>query len=233
MASISSPGEVLQPTNRGNVFVWRAVSVLVVASLVVLGARYLINDAIPFLTDISSDQFGRYWPRRVWLLTHIVGSGLALLVGPFQFWSGLRRRSMRAHRWSGRLYVVGVLIGGSAAFYLASHAGQGPAFGISLGALGVAWWTTTGMAYVAIRRGHVRQHRDWVLRSYVVTFTFVTTRTLAELGILPSLGADPFATLVWLCWSMSLLATEVILQGRKVMAPGDDLIVKERREIYD
>ena len=220
MAVISSPGAVLRPSNRGSLFAWRAVSVLAIACLVVLGARYLINDAIPFLTDISSGQFGRYWPRRVWLLTHIVGSGIALLVGPFQFWSGLRRRSMRAHRWSGRLYVVAVLIGGSAAFYLASHAGQGPAFGISLGALGVAWWTTTGMAYAAIRRGHVRQHKDWVLRSYVVTFTFVTTRTLAEFGILPSLGADPFATLVWLCWSMSLLATEVILQGRKVMALG-------------
>ena len=222
MALISSPSDALQPTHRGSLFAWRAVNVLVVACLVVLGARYLINDAIPFLTDISSGKFGRYWPRRVWLLTHISGSGLALLVGPFQFWSGLRWRSMRAHRWSGRLYVVGVLIGGAAAFYLASHSGQGAAFGISLGALGVAWWTTTGMAYVAIRLGQVRQHKDWVVRSYVVTFTFVTTRTLAELGILPSLGRDPFATLVWLSWSMSLLATEVILQGRKVMAPGGE-----------
>ena len=83
---------------------------------------------------------------------------------------------------------------------------------------GVAWWTTTGMAYVAIRLGHVSQHKEWVLRSYVVTFTFVTTRALAELGILPSLGRDPFATLVWLSWSMPLLATEVIVQGRKVIA---------------
>jgi len=223
MAMISRPGDTLQSTNRDILFAWRAVNVLVVACLVVLAARYLINDAIPFLTDISPDKFGRYWPRRVWLLTHIAGSGLALLVGPFQFWSGLRRRSMRAHRWSGRLYVVGVLIGGSAAFYLASHAGQGAMFGISLGALGVAWWTTTAMAYVAIRRGHVRQHKDWVLRSYVVTFTFVTTRTLADLGILPSLGRDPFATLVWLSWSMSLLATEVILQGRQVMLRGHDV----------
>jgi len=80
------------------------------------------------------------------------------------------------------------------------------------------WWSTTGMAYAAIRLGHVSQHKEWVLRSYVVTFTFVTTRTLAELGILPSLGRDPYATLIWLCWSMALLATEVILQGRKVMA---------------
>ena len=76
----SSPAAVLEPRDHGSRFVWRAVSFLVAACLVVLGARYLINDAIPFLTDISSGKFGRFWPRRVWLLTHIAGSGLALLV---------------------------------------------------------------------------------------------------------------------------------------------------------
>ena len=214
----SSPAAAIEPRNHSTRFVRRAAGFLVAAFLVVLGARFLINDAIPFLTDISPHKFGRFWPRRAWLLTHISGSGIALLIGPFQFWSGLRRRSMLVHHWTGRLYVVGVLIGGSAAFYLASHAGQGATFGISLGTLGVAWWTTTGMAYLAIRLGHVSQHKEWVVRSYVVTFTFVTTRALAELGILPSLGPDPFATLVWLSWSMPLLAMEVILQGRKVIA---------------
>jgi hypothetical protein len=211
----------MEPGPRDGLFVWRVAGFLVAAFLAVLGARVLLNDAIPYLTDVSPDKFGRFWPRRAWLLTHIAGSGLALLVGSLQLWSGLRRRSMRVHRWTGRLYVLGVLIGGSAAFYLASHAGQGAIFAISLGTLGVVWWTTTGMAYVAIRLGHVGQHKEWVLRSYVVTFTFVTTRALAEAGILPSLGHDPFATLVWLSWSMPLLATEVILQGRKVIARRD------------
>ena len=211
----SSRAAVLEPRTNG-ALVRRAAGYVVGACLVVLVARFLITDAGPFLTDISSGTFGRYWPRRAWLLTHIAGSGLALIAGLFQLWSGLRRRSMIIHRWTGRLYVVAVLVGGVAAFYLASHAGQGPAFAISLSALGVAWWTTTAMAYVAIRLGHIDQHQEWVIRSYVVTFTFVTTRALAELGILPSLGPNPFATLVWLCWSMPLLATEVILQGRKV-----------------
>jgi len=208
----------VEPLNPGGLFVWRMAGFLIAALLAFLGARYLIIDAIPFIADISPDKFGRYWPRRAWLLTHIVGSGLALFVGPFQFWSGLRRRSMPVHRWTGRLYVVGVVIGGSAAFYLASHAGQGPIFSISLGTLGIAWWTTTGMALVAIRLGQVSQHKEWVVRSYVVTFTFVTTRALADLGVLPSLGRDPFATLVWLSWSLPLLATEVVIQGRKLMA---------------
>jgi len=214
----SSRAASLEPRTHGSLYIWRAAGSLVGVFLVVLGARLLIIDAIPFITDVSPDKFGRFWPRRDWLLTHIAGSGLALLIGPFQFWSGLRRHSVRVHRWTGRLYVVGVFIGGLAAFYLASHAGQGATFGVSLGALGVAWWTTTGMAYFAIRRGHVSQHKEWVIRSYVVTFTFVTTRALAELGALPSLGRDPFATLVWLSWSMPLLGVEVILQGRKMIA---------------
>ena len=129
----SSPAAAIEPRNHSTRFVRRAAGFLVAAFLVVLGARFLINDAIPFLTDISPHKFGRFWPRRAWLLTHISGSGIALLIGPFQFWSGLRRRSMLVHHWTGRLYVVGVLIGGSAAFYLASHAGQGATFGISLG----------------------------------------------------------------------------------------------------
>lgn len=213
----SNHAAAMERRTHGSLFVWRAAGFLLAAFLAVLGARLLITDAIPFITNISPGKFGRYWPRRDWLLTHIVGSGLALVVGPLQFWSGLRRRSMFVHRWIGRLYVVGVLIGGAAAFYLASHAGQGATFGISLSALGVAWWTTTGMAYLAIRLRQVIQHKEWVVRSYVVTFTFVTTRALAELGVLPSLGRDPFATLVWLSWSMPLLVTEVILQGRKVI----------------
>src|SRR4030095_6913770 len=118
---------------------------------------------------------------RGWRCTPIARSGPALIAGLFQLWSGLRRRSMTIHRWTGRLYVVAVLIGGVAAFYLASHAGQGAAFAISLGALGVAWWTTTGMAYVAIRLGHIGQHKEGGIRSFGVAFTVVKTRTLTEL----------------------------------------------------
>src|SRR5215468_10108345 len=100
----SSRAASLEPRTHGSVFVWRAAGFLIGAFLVVVGARFLISDAIPFITDISPGKFGRFWPRREWLLTHIAGSGLALLIGPFQFWSGLWRHSMLVHRWTGRLY---------------------------------------------------------------------------------------------------------------------------------
>ena len=78
----SSRGSAMAPQNYGSLFVWRAAGFLVAVFLAVLAARFLILDAIPFITDISPDKFGRFWPRRGWLLTHIAGSGFALLIGP-------------------------------------------------------------------------------------------------------------------------------------------------------
>jgi hypothetical protein len=96
----SNRAAALEPPSHSALFVRRAAAFLVAAFLVVLGARLFPIDAVPFLTDISPDKFGRFWPL--------------------------------IHRWTGRLY-----------------------------------------------------------------------------------------TLVWLSWSMPLLATEVIFQGRKIIARSD------------
>src|SRR4051812_24276093 len=49
---------------------------------------------------------------------HVVSAGLALLLGPWQFWAGLRRRRPRVHRWTGRLYLTAVGIGGVASLVM-------------------------------------------------------------------------------------------------------------------
>jgi hypothetical protein len=77
----------------------------------------LFDDALPYL-QYTEASYERFWERSGWLLIHVLGSSLALLIGPFQFWSGLRRpyltvhrwtRLMAVHRWTGRLYVAGVV----------------------------------------------------------------------------------------------------------------------------
>ncbi len=52
--------------------------------------------------------------------------------------------------------------------------------------LGVVWLLTTGMAYVAIRRGQIAQHQEWMIRSYVTTFAFVLFRVFV--GALQAAG---------------------------------------------
>src|SRR3954452_7336807 len=50
--------------------------------------------------------------------THIAAGGIALVLGPFQFWAGLRRRFRAVHRSIGRVYLCAVLVAGSAALAL-------------------------------------------------------------------------------------------------------------------
>ena len=67
-------------------------------------------------------------------------------------------------------------------------------------------------------RGLVDQHREWMIRSYVVTFAFVVFRALflslqaADVGTLQ----EQLAACSWFCWAVPLVITEAVLQGRKI-----------------
>ena len=84
----------------------------------------------------------------------------------------------------------------------------------------MAWVVTTAIAVAAIRRGLVEPHREWMIRSYVVTFAFVTFRAVwavlkaADVGTL----AEQLAMASWFCWAVPLLVVEVAIQGRRVLA---------------
>ena len=146
---------------------------------------------------------------------------MALLTGPVQLWLGASRRTTRGHRWLGRVYVASVGVGAAAAFYLSTHTDYGWVFGAGLTGLGLAWIVTTTLAVTAIRRGLVDQHREWMIRSYVMTFAFVVFRALflslqaAEVGTLQ----EQLAACSWFCWAVPLVITEAVLQGRKIFGP--------------
>jgi hypothetical protein len=84
----------------------------------------------------------------------------------------------------------------------------------------VAWVITTGMALYAIRTRRLEQHREWMLRSYTVTFAFVTYRLVSMwLNRWIHVPADPVAddidTLMsWSCWAVPLLIAEPLIQLR-------------------
>jgi hypothetical protein len=106
-----------------------------------------------------SSSFGppEYAPRRGWLLLHIAGGIIALLTGPVQLWLGLADRGMAWHRKMGVGYMTGVGVGSIGAFYMATHTDFGWLFGAGLFGLGVAWVTTTGLAFLAIKRSLVTE----------------------------------------------------------------------------
>jgi hypothetical protein len=86
----------------------------------------------------------------------------------------------------------------------------------------VAWVLTTSMALYAIRTRRIEQHREWMLRSYTVTFAFVTYRLASTwLNRWIHVPEDPVADdldtlLAWACWAIPLLFAEPLIQLRSM-----------------
>jgi uncharacterized membrane protein len=108
------------------------------------------------------------------LIPHTISGTFALLAGPLQFSTRFRQRHLQWHRVIGRLYVAAVFVGSFTGIALA--AGRPGLPGTSMQA--AAWMVCTAVAVIAARNGQIAVHRQWMARSYAVTFTFVSSRVL-------------------------------------------------------
>jgi len=202
----------------GNSRVKQVGVVIVWAGVVTLAVLFVLKYVLFYFRHYDPVSFDVYWPRRGWLFLHLSGGTVALLTGPFQFWSGLRRRNMKLHRWIGRLFLAGVAIGVSGSVALIVKTGNGWAFETGLVGLALAWATTAAIAYLCIRRGLVDLHKEWMIRAYVVTFAFVTFRFLEDYSPMSRLRPenDRDITIAWACWVVPLAITELILQIKRM-----------------
>jgi hypothetical protein len=194
---------------------------LIVVSLAFLACAALyfyLQDVLHFALDYTEPNFGRLWPNRLWLLLHVAGGSVALFFGPFQLWSGLRQRHLSIHRWTGRLYLGGVFVGGAAAFFLSFYT-QPRDFGVALFVQATAWWLSVGMGFLAIKRYRIEVHKAWMIRGYVVTFAFVTFRLWIDLPLLSHLGSARLSTVAWLSWLLPLLVAEALLRRKRALLP--------------
>ncbi len=195
---------------------WSLVSVLLV--LAGFAAWFIVHNALRY-TSYDSGTYDSFWPRRFGLIPHIAGGLLAVIAGLFQIWLGLTGRTGALHRVVGRIYVAGIAVGSAAAFYLAlTISPKYFAYAAGLFGLACAWVLTTSMAVIAIRRRDFEQHREWMLRSYVVTFAFVTFRffenMLLSWKVAPADEVDSF--MAFACWAAPLLLAEPLIQWRRL-----------------
>ena len=103
--------------------------------------------------------------------------GSCLVEPPFQLLRrSTTRRYVRLHRWVGRVYLVGVLVGGLGGLYMAPLAYGGLSTRVGFGLLAVLWLFTGAMAYARIRARQIESHRRWMIRNYALTFAAVTLR---------------------------------------------------------
>lgn len=225
------------------VFAWFAVA------LVAAGVFWVVA-ALPYLHP-SGQRLHQYpgmerVDRRWGMILHVVGGTLALFTGPALIWLGETRQWLSLHRRLGFVYLIGAAITCLAAFYLSFTTPVGLIFAAGLFGMALACTLATAIAFLAIQRRNIPQHREWMIRSCVTVFAFVFFRFIfallealgvgmpdasgAAAAVQAGAGSDRTADLeagktlratfaAWSSWSFPLLVTEVLLQWPKIARP--------------
>jgi uncharacterized membrane protein len=152
------------------------------------------------------------------LIPHTLAGLFALLIGPINFSSRIRQHHFRLHRVLGRIYVISVFVGAATGVALA--AGRPGLPGTSMQA--AAWIVCTAAAVITARNRQIVQHRQWMARSYAVTFTFVSSRVLNLWPRYWSHLGDTFSAIGVIAFTLaSLLIVDLGLNWRELTTRRD------------
>jgi uncharacterized membrane protein len=196
---------------RGNVWPW---AILALGCVAVGGyAMFLTGTGFVY---VPSNVKGNAFPGPLGLELHIAASGVAILLGPWQFVRKLRARRPAVHRWMGRTYVLACTVGGAAGGSIALFSQAGPIAGVGFLCLAIVWVFATLMGWAAALRGDYITHQRWMIRSFALTLAAVTLRIYLPLGIMLNHGDfyTPYRAIAWLCWVPNLVVAELWLRSR-------------------
>ncbi len=181
--------------------------------------KVTFQEILPYFS-LDKLNYGRFWDYKWPLIFHISCGLIAMIIGPFQFWTTFRIKYINTHRMLGRIYLIAILIGTLSATNLAWTSGYKISFSWAFGLQGLAfaWISTALMAYISIRKRRMAQHKEWMIRSYVVTLGFFLFRILNNSDFVKSLipeFTERGVTIIWFCWAIPLLITEIVLSWKK------------------
>jgi uncharacterized membrane protein len=141
---------------------------------------------------------------------HALSGGLALISGPLQFNRLILSRRRRIHRIVGRLYLGAIWISSLGALWSAIFFDVTLAAKLAFGLLSILWFGTTTIAYLRIRARQVKEHREWMIRSFALSLFFVTfsfwVPGLASTSLPEEIG---YPLAIFLSWSLNLLLAEL------------------------
>lgn len=201
---------------------WMALVVKSVAWALLLAAiaYYVRRDALHYLFRYTPESFKTFWSIRILIRIHVACAITMIFLGPLQFWTGFRMRNMVLHTWCGRIFLATGSYVACTAMYMGLHPRLGGiVYGVGLFLNGLFWLAAASMAYYAIRLRNVQQHKEWMIRAYVLAYNgAVGDRILADIPVLTRhIGVDPVNDLSgWMLWALPLMIAEIVIQMRKL-----------------
>ena len=206
-----------------------------IAPLMLLALAFVGYSLPPYLTfDVARSRIVP--PARVpgyytVLVAHVVFGSTAMITACLQVWPWLRREHPLMHRRLGLIYVfAGVLPAGAMGLTIGGVSPFGPVIRASNVLLAIVWLTVTMTGFRAGRRRAWTEHRRWMTRSIVLTFSVITNRLWAvvwAIALIPQLdttfgGKETLMVQTiaglsgWLGWVIPLLVCEWRLERSAV-----------------
>lgn len=198
---------------------WIAWGVILILATIIslMSLRFLMPEP-PHVGPEIMENFKAHRPA---FLAHVTGGLVALLLGPWQFFPKLRARFPQLHRWSGRVYLAAVAVGGVGGFWVAWTSVSGLVVSFGFSGLALFWLYATWRAYQSARAGDFLVHREWMIRSFALTAAAITLRL--GLPIAPALGfqlATGYVIMSWACWLINWAIAETYIHASRKIASG-------------
>ena len=173
--------------------------------------------------------------HRLLTMIHIVPGLLFLVLAPLQFVARLRNRRPRLHRWMGRVALVSGLIVGASALVMSPRLAIGGANETAATTLFASIFLFDLVkAFLAIRKGKVAQHREWMIRAFAIGLAVATIRPIVGAFFATSrlthlTPHDFFGTAFWLGFTLHLVAAEVWINYTRPLVNVRERPVTRRR----
>lgn len=107
-------------------------------------------------------------------ILHALTGGVALTVGPLQFWRTVRAKKLALHRVLGRVYVASVWVASTTGLWSALFFDRGILARVIFVVIAILWFVATTLAYLRARDRRFKAHREWMIRSFALSLFFVT-----------------------------------------------------------
>lgn len=186
---------------------------LLLACAVATAAPVLWLHAVPVLDGVS---LSAHRGHASILVVHTIGGVAMLALGAAGLFIGWTRRGFRHHRLVGYGYLTLGTVGAATALVLSMQAPHEPrSLYVATGTLALVWLAVAAMAYRSARNRRFELHREWMVRSYVLSWTFVGCRLAESYPLFPGLGPEGVTASIWVNWIVPLVLCEVVLQWRR------------------
>lgn len=168
---------------------------------------------LPVLSGAARPGHAGHW---LLVVLHVFTGLITLIAGTVGLYIGWTRRGFEWHRHVGCTYLGAGLTMAPTALILSFQAPHPiKSLFVSTGVLSLVWCAVALMGWHAGANRREASHRDWMIRSYVLTWTFVFCRLAHSRYAFEFLGPEGATASLWLYWIGPLIGCEVALQWRR------------------